>query len=243
MKLLYNGCLYESDEGDDYLSLYDELENNPEYFNYDKTKMSNLFNKWVSKGLDYDIYDNRVIIINNYDGKGTNGFFIKGEITSDISGIAENILNYKLSYANIFPNLYDYVRNISSEFWDDPSIVYHATNCDNVDDMLEEGLNGSSGTGLGNRNTSGVFTSLNSDGYIESYGDCVFSIDTVQMKNDGYTPEVEIEPEILEYNIISALNHILKNDEEIELSGDIDFDTIIIGGNVPPKYLKLVKDS
>lgn len=160
----------------------------------------------------------------------------------DLYEISEIIENYERYYKK-FPFIAEMEDRFNSEFWNSPVTLYHATDCDNVEMILENGLQGSAGTGLMNRGVSGVFTSLEPEGYIESYGDCVLSIDCANMAADGLTPYVSQEPDIVDYEIKTSLSHLLEYEMEYEGQNDTDHNTIIISDNIPAKYLKLVKGS
>lgn len=137
-------------------------------------------------------------------------------------------------------------NNYSENFWTYPGLLYHATPEENVEEILENGIEAKSETrGLSNRNMSdAVFTSTNPDGYIESYGDAVFEINTSQMKADGYTPEVSQEEDIERYEQESSLINLLGLDMDIypeEPEQGLSYETVAIFGNIPPKYLRLLK--
>lgn len=162
----------------------------------------------------------------------------------DLTTIEGIIDNYE-RYLKYFPFISNMEDMFNSDFWNSPATLYHATDCDNVEDILSEGLKGGSGTGLSNRYVSGVFTSLEPEGYIDSYGDCVIAIDCHAMAVDGLTPYVAQEPDVVERDIKEALRDLLEyeGEYEYESSTDTDPNTIIISKNIPPKYLKLFKGS
>lgn len=160
----------------------------------------------------------------------------------DLYEIEEIIENYE-RYSKRFPFIAEMEDRFNKDFWDSPQTLYHATDCNNVQMILKNGLQGGTGTGLMNRGVSGVFTSLEPEGYIDSYGDCVISIDCASMAADGFTPYVTQEPDILDYEIKTSLSHLLEYETDYEWQSDTDHNTIILLENIPPKYLKLVKGS
>lgn len=134
----------------------------------------------------------------------------------------------------------------SENFWEYPSPLYHATPEENKEDILEDGLQARSETrGLSNRGMgAAVFTSEEPGGYIESYGDTTFEIDTPQMKADGYTPEVGQEDDITRYEQESSLIGLIGMDNEMypeNVESGMEYGTIAIFGNIPPKYLKVLE--
>lgn len=143
----------------------------------------------------------------------------------------------------VFPQMVDLDAKNNQDFWDSPSTLYHATDCDNVDSILSDGLQGGPGTGLGNRSISGIFTSTDAEGYIDSYGDCKIVINTNKMKADGFTPEAFMEPEVVEHEYKSALANMLDIDVEFDMDNSIDYSTIILNVNkIPPKYLSKLEN-
>ena len=140
----------------------------------------------------------------------------------------------------------DYIpsQDFSNTFWDDVtngSAVYHATTEENWELIETRGLLASDKTrGVANRHTgSSVFTSENPDD-IDSYGDVVLSIDLGSMKKDGYMPPVSREEPIEEAEQLKHLAHkIGLLDFEPDIEQGISPSTIVIFGNIPPKYLSV----
>jgi len=133
---------------------------------------------------------------------------------------------------------------VSKDFWEFPGVLYHATDSNNKEEILENGLIGSSDSrGLTNRSVgSAVFTSTNPD-VIEAYGDLVFEIDAAAMKAHGYTPEVGVEPDIAEGERKQSLAHMVGLDDySYDFESGMDLDTVIIYGNIPPEYLKVYRE-
>jgi len=134
-----------------------------------------------------------------------------------------------------------------TDFWNSPSTLYHATDHDNIESIMESGLQLESKTrGMTNRwMGASVFTSTNPEA-IHSYGDTILEIDTEAMKRDGYTPRVELEPGIVEYEAARSLLSWFDMDEgdyplEDPANTDgVDRETIILNGPVPAKYLTVM---
>jgi hypothetical protein len=161
----------------------------------------------------------------------------------DLYEIEEIIDNYE-RYSKKFPFIGEIEDRFNNDFWDSPKTLYHATDCENVKSILQNGLKGGYGTGLMNTGTFGIYTSLNPEGYIESYGDCVIAIDCGRMVEDEFKPFVNQEPDVVEYEIKNALSHLLDYEMEFDAQNDTDPDTVIVTAeNIPAKYLKLVKGS
>lgn len=144
------------------------------------------------------------------------------------------------------PSDYINYRDFNEEFWSEIGngvFTYHATDPDNVDSILEVGINASSETrGMSNKNTGdAVFTSTNIDA-IDPYGSAVFAIDLGAMAKDGYKPSVSLEEPIQEHGMYEALAHKLGIDNyNRDIESGMDFDTIVIYGHIPPKYIKRVR--
>lgn len=130
----------------------------------------------------------------------------------------------------------DHELKFNKEFWDFPTALYHGTS--DIESVLAQGIEPRSETrGLNNRSVGdAVFTTSNYD-IARSYGDVV-KIDTIAMKTADYTPFVSSEPEILEHELIGAVAHMLgvEYDHDIYDAG-IDYDTVIVYGSIPAKYL------
>lgn len=134
--------------------------------------------------------------------------------------------------------------SVSDDFWDSPSYLFHATDSDNYDYIFEDGLRGSSNSrGLTNRSVgNAVFVSTNPD-VIDAYGDLILKIDTKAMKNDNYTPEIGIEPDVEEGERKQSLAYMLGLDDySYDFETGIDYDTYIIYGDVPAKYLTVYEE-
>jgi hypothetical protein len=145
------------------------------------------------------------------------------------------------------PEQYITHRDFDKEFWEEVGegfVVYHATSKDNLEDIQRDGLVQMDETrGLGNRNTgAAVFTST-SEEEISVYGDIVFEVDVSLMKKDGYILSVSLEEPIEEKILYEAIANKLGLDYyQREISdSSLSESTIIFYGNIPAKYLRMVK--
>jgi hypothetical protein len=139
-------------------------------------------------------------------------------------------------------NYVDY-PDFNKEFWNHPYTVYHATHSENLPDIKKYGLKMKKDSrGIENRYTgAAVFTSDNPDD-IESYGNLIVKINTIEMKKDNYMPEVSQEKPIINANKREALAHKIGLKEFfVEIEHGISPTTIIFFGNIPPKYLEILK--
>jgi hypothetical protein len=137
----------------------------------------------------------------------------------------------------------------NARFWERPEPLYHGTPKENVEKIQQEGLKMQhKSRGLSNRHISrAIFTEQEPEYCQCHYGPEVFQIDTITMKQDGFMPRVEKEPNHVEADVINFLAHKIGAWDE---QGDRDWansqsegtteNTIILYANIPPKYLKLL---
>ena len=194
-----------------------------------KASIPALLKKWNLKGHPVD---------KDYVFEEAGGYFIiRGREVFPVDKLIDDVAQYYKE----FPEYAAMEQHLSDEFWKFPEILYHATPCENKDDILKQGLNAGWGTGMTNRHTRGVFTSTELDGYIDSYGDCKFAIDTMKMKQAGDMPLVQKEPEVFEYLVAQSIGHRygISVSRWVDSSGGMDHNTWIIDGGVGPEYLTL----
>ena len=128
------------------------------------------------------------------------------------------------------------------DFWQYPPQLYHATQRENYDEIMKKGLGARSRSRVGSNRWVGssVFTSTDPEA-IDAYGDLIFEIDTVGMAQDGVTPQVGLEPGIVEDMQARALAaKIGLYDYEpgvLEHGEGLAESTVIIFGAIPPQYL------
>lgn len=143
-------------------------------------------------------------------------------------------------------------RDESEEFWADAGsgfYLYHATEEDNVDAILRDGLEARSDTrGLSNKDIGPAVFAV-SGGLIDDlhavlgpYGDAIIRIDIGAMKADGYTPEITGETPLQEAEMMESLARAIDYEYEAERESDYMEDTVAILGDIPSKYLSLHKD-
>jgi len=137
------------------------------------------------------------------------------------------------------------VERFNREFWESPSTLYHNTTEENADGIEEDGLEARDmSRGLTNRDTgAAVFTTSNPDEAVYgSYGPVTFEIDTDAMRRDGYKPFVAQEGPVLEYELQGALAHALGSTWQPEIEQGLSFDTVVVFGDIPAKYLERWED-
>lgn len=165
-------------------------------------------------------------------------------INDDFEDISlKELSNWLYSY-NFRYFVHYYEEFFNTQFWQNPEALYHATKEENIESIMQNGLYTTSGTGVNNRYVRGVFTVTNPDLLaMGHYGDYIFEIDTLQMKEDGFMPNVEKEPEASEY----AARELFLNMVDIEsygllhdISDDIWHETVVVLEDIPEKYVRLL---
>lgn len=126
-----------------------------------------------------------------------------------------------------------------------PGKLYHYTTEEKWDDIQQsEELHGSSGTGLRNRFAHGIFTSVDSEEHASGiYGDVCLELDMDAFKQENNLSEVsfQYEPDIEEYLLIDMIRVELElEDFSINLPNDTSPYTIIVGHNIPIKFIKRI---
>ena len=171
------------------------------------------------------------------------------------------VIDYSVKNNQIFANISDaqeWIDGISELYLDDyleipetdpwenleTCTAYHGTTIENAELIMKEGLGQRNETrGLTNRSTgSAVFLSESYDN-TQYYYDVVIEVDLCQMAEDGYTPRIEKEAPYAEAQLRSQLAHKIgfENYMADEGQGDgIYGDTIVVFGDIPPKYLNIV---
>ena len=180
------------------------------------------------EGTEYYVTNDKIIALHD-DGTG------------DVEAKEDWIWN--VDPENFYPN---YVQEWNDEFWEYPSALYHATDEENVESILEHGLSPENKTrGLSNRGVgAAVFTTSDIEEAIQgSYGDFIFEIDMAAMAKLPDRPFVSEEPPIVESELRGALaRRIGLNDFYNDVESGISPYTVIVHGVIPPQYLKLVQD-
>lgn len=226
--IYYKGFLYEAES--EYLDLADELESGT------VIDIESLLNKWMNDGLaPFNWSKPRDHYVLRYTRSDEYKVIVGNELV-DISDLIER----PYLYHKELPKFADFDKSINELFWRSPELLYHATDCKNIDSILKHGLNASWGTGISNRSSHGVFVSTEPDGYIDSYGECKLIIDMPQMKRDNDMIIVNLEPEVERYQLANAIYSYFGIELEYEISSGSgeDFNTYIIQGEVKPRYIR-----
>jgi len=165
-----------------------------------------------------------------------------------IADVKELIMNgvSQESIEDIVPKGREYLLKLDEEFnknfWESPSEVYHGTDEENVEDILNDGINARSVTrGISNRSVNNAVFASSDIETAQYFYDKVFEINTSDMKSDGYTPFVYQEPDIYEKNLAEALADLYDIENfHYDIEQGMDEGTIIFDGNIPPKYVELM---
>lgn len=128
---------------------------------------------------------------------------------------------------------------------DIPSIVYHGTPDENVEDILREGFEcRSDSRGLSNRGVGGAVFTTSEESEAEGYGK-VLRIDVAAMERDEVLPRVSQEPEIEYYNACDAFASrfglYLGDSVYYDVEQGMSPNTFILNGPVPPEYITIVE--
>lgn len=138
----------------------------------------------------------------------------------------------------------EYYPMPESDFWDNPTTLYHNTPSENIEYIKKEGLEARNvSRGLDNKDMgNAVFTYTDID-ELGNYGDGLVAINTHKMKEDGYMPEVSGETPLEEKRQREGLAHKLGiEDYEHYVTDDYADNTIAIYGDIDPKYLDIWSD-
>lgn len=145
-----------------------------------------------------------------------------------------------------------YNYDFNERFWQYPQTLYHCTKPEWLPFIKKKGLTPQNRSrGINNRSVgSAIFTTQESEeipGLQDSYGPVVISINTRQMKADGYMPVVAHEPEVDDaLELAFIFTKLGKPDVEvsrfIDSSGGISEYTVIIYDTIPTKYLTVIEN-
>jgi hypothetical protein len=204
-----------------YASLY-----NPEEFRFDDAASTKKANPIIVVTVE----GKRYVIEVSHDTFGS-----MTEINEWIADLSEYDLGQYVGF-----------KDFNEEFWDsaDRMVLYHATDPDNVEDILQYGLSPTNETrAMSNRHIgSAVFTGTSPE-MISSYGSAVFAIDVGAMKANGYMPRASQEEPFEAANMRDSLSHKLGIEDynaAAEYQGEgLSEDTIVFFGPIPPQYLRL----
>jgi GNAT superfamily N-acetyltransferase len=138
-------------------------------------------------------------------------------------------------------------HDFNEEFWGSVggpgSVMYHATDPDNVDDIMRNGLSPDSRTrGISNRSMGAAVFTSSDPSLVSSYGSAIIAIDVGRMKADGYMPRVSQEEPFEDERMRAALACKIGMTDYCpysEYSSEgLDEQTVALFGNIPPKYLR-----
>jgi hypothetical protein len=136
-------------------------------------------------------------------------------------------------------------------FWQYPRNLYHCSPKENLESIQKFGLQEKNETrGFSSNKYIGraIFTTQEFeelDHLQSSYGELIITINTKQMKTDGFILEVEREPDWERAEKLTSILHKLGKDKYEDASRYVDSSegtspfTVIVYGNIPPKYLKI----
>jgi hypothetical protein len=186
----------------------------------------------LNKTLDMWLIEGRLV---EWSGPGT---------SATVHDPEEWLLDWNNELVEDFTELLE--RKFNEEARAYPPTLYHATDSDNVEDIMRDGLEARADT-RGRTNTSvgeAVFTSDSlEEAELGHYGDAIIAINTRQMLADGLRVFFAQEPPIVEHEARGAAASALGLDIEIpfESSDGISPGTVILfveAGVILPKYLR-----
>lgn len=131
----------------------------------------------------------------------------------------------------------------SDKFWESVGSnrkVYHATVEEFWPTIKDNGLEQRSDSrGITNRNTrSAVFVTTNIEELdIGTYGDVHLEINLSAMKSDGYMPRISQEEPYIIDNYRAAIANLLDVEYDHNAGDGISPDTLVIFGDIDPKYI------
>jgi hypothetical protein len=142
-------------------------------------------------------------------------------------------------------------RDFNAEFWKNPEqftaggFLYHGTEPDNIESIKTKGLMADSRT-RGSRNNDGVdavFTTANPQIHAV-YGSAAIMVNVLAMKAAGHMPPVKLENGFDEKELKESLAHKLGlEDYFYEVESDLDPETIVFMGNIPPQFISIAPNT
>lgn len=241
MKFREFHLLRESEDEDDPLSWSDYV-----YETEDFT--TDEFDEMVSKyelSKSYPARDCQNFVVLSKNGE-TKYFVFDDEYYSNIRDVSDWAYNIdENEFHRIFHMYVDDLYNghiegtlhdMKTEF---PGTVYHYTTEEKWESIQKDGqMNTSYGTGITNRSSSGVFTSIDAESYADgTYGDVCLAIDLTKLKKTQGLSILNLsyEPEVEEYLMRDYIFSILDINEPNEISsgGGMSPYTIIVNHAIP----------
>lgn len=205
-------------------------------------------NEFVRKGLRFQNFKFAICI---YEGEKPYWFTINSDGTFDYQSDIEDWFNAideddTLQYLGMTEDDL-YISDIGPlrDIRENPGTVYHYTNEDALEEIQKSGHVGQSwGSGLGNRGAHGLFVSMNPDEYADgTYGNILLTIDLQKFKEENGLKAlaIDIEPQYKEYLCKEVLASRLGLEYRGDVPTDISMNTLIVGHNIPLKYVTVGK--
>lgn len=232
----------------------DEFEDWKEYLYYvendiDASEIRKLIKRFNLKGKSFFdgkiacIYGEPEAIYLEFDLKNQTADLIK-----DITDWVYSLTDSGFSHLGIDEdNIYNaYVESSLADLAITPGKVYHYTTEEKWEEIQADGkMIGSSGTGLSNRYTHGIFTSTNQEEYQDgTYGDICLELDLTTFKAENKLEKlmVSFEPDVVDWlkrdYVISKLELEIHN--ELESGSGMSPYTVIVHHEIPIKYIRQI---
>ncbi len=127
-----------------------------------------------------------------------------------------------------------------------PSVVYHGTEKENLENIKSNGLEcRSDSRGMTNRSVGCAIFTSSEESEATDYGNILLEIDVAGMERDGVLPEVSQEPQIEEYNMADLFCSMFGLSFGDDIIFDIEYgmspNTFIFHGSISPKYIKHIE--
>lgn len=208
----------------------------------DKATLANLIKKNQLLGKDYQ-----------FAAKVTEGgkdywfVFDQTDSTYNLTDINEWIENVDDDEALQLLGLEDgdlYIGDIGPlrDIRENPGEAYHYTTEEGWEGIQRDGfIRQGHGTGLYNRGNSGVFVSINPEEYATgTYGNVLLTIDLERFKTESglKSLNIDVEEPVRSGIIKECLANKLEIDRSTDWSSDYSINTLIVGHNIPVKYIK-----
>jgi hypothetical protein len=244
--------LITENEEDINADLYDNWQEYLDYNQYDLPKeeiikLKNKFNLDVKQYLKFvfKLSDNKNSEYIIYDPKNETFEYIK-DIKQWIYDLNDAEMEELLGHGA--ESIYNgWIEGTLSDLKTHPGKLYHYTTEENWELIQQSGeLQGSSGTGITNRYSHGIFTSVDPEEHASgTYGDVCLEIDMDAFKQANSLAAVDLsyEPDIEEYLMRDLIRYKLElEDMEIQLdsSGGMSPYTIIVEHTIPIQFIKKI---
>lgn len=244
--------IFESEEGDYNPDLWDDwheyLKHNE--YGFEKIDISKLISKFdltnesKLKGNILVLRGESDVAYLEYDSSGDTFDFIS-DINDWVYSQSDSDMERVLGMSADF--IYNgHIEGTLDDMSENPGLVYHYTTEEKWQLIQQSGqLNGSSGTGISNRWSYGIFTSTDPEEYATgTYGDVCLKIDLDSFKAGENIPKLtlEYEPDVSDHLLREFLIHSLglNIETEIESGSGMSPYTIIVRHVIPIKYINVV---